>query len=97
MSYHMTEARYNQLMGDSKLTQEEIDLGWHFCNEFDGLVVGPGMLELKCCSCLPKEQLANLMSGLPKDYESPTPGWPGDGTGEDDLADYNQREGDDYP
>lgn len=23
-------------------------------------------------------------------------GWPGDGSGEDDLADYNQREADDY-
>lgn len=23
-------------------------------------------------------------------------GWPGDGSGEDDFADYNQREGDDY-
>lgn len=23
-------------------------------------------------------------------------GWPGDGSGEDDLADYNQNEADDY-
>jgi len=27
---------------------------------------------------------------------SDTAGWPGDGSGEDDFADYNQNEADDY-
>lgn len=27
---------------------------------------------------------------------SETQGWPGDGSGQDDLADYNQNEADDY-
>ena len=36
----MTNERYNQLMNneDSELTQEEINQGWHFCFEFDGLL-----------------------------------------------------------
>ena len=28
--------------------------------------------------------------------DAPSHGWPGDGSGEDDLADYNQSEADDY-
>ena len=37
----MTEERYNELMRDenAKLTEEEMDEGWHFCLEFDGLLV----------------------------------------------------------
>jgi hypothetical protein len=30
------------------------------------------------------------------DSEDHNPGWPGDGSGEDDLADYNAAEADDY-
>jgi hypothetical protein len=37
----MTEERYNQLMDDVllSLTPDEFQEGWHFCNEFDGLLV----------------------------------------------------------
>ena len=51
----MNDRRYALLMkNDSEnLTQEEIELGWHFCNEFDGLLVGPGMGELDFCHCWP--------------------------------------------
>lgn len=37
----MTNERYNELMNNVllSLTPEEIALGWHFCNEFDGLLV----------------------------------------------------------
>lgn len=49
----MTEKRYNQLMrSNNPLTDAEIEEGWHFCNEFDGLLVGPHMSELNFCSCL---------------------------------------------
>lgn len=53
----MDNERYAFLMGPTEpnLTQEEIDLGWHFCHEYDGLLVGPGMGELDCCSCHPKD------------------------------------------
>lgn len=37
---------------DLELTPEEIAEGWHFCHEYDGLLVGPGMSELDCCRCL---------------------------------------------
>lgn len=34
-----------------RLTQEEIATGWHWCREFDSLLVGPGMGEQKYCTC----------------------------------------------
>lgn len=51
----MTPERYNELMNpvrDVPLSEDEFILGWHFCNEFDGLLVGPGMHELQACRCL---------------------------------------------
>lgn len=51
----MNNERYKLLMeSEELLTADEIALGWHFCNEFDGLLVGPGMDELNYCSCWPK-------------------------------------------
>ena len=39
----MTDERWEKLMADQKasLTKEEIKAGWHFCYEYDGLLVGP--------------------------------------------------------
>lgn len=34
-----------------ELSADEMDEGWHFCHEFDGLLVGPGMGELASCRC----------------------------------------------
>jgi len=49
----MTDERYNTLMRDEgELTQEEIDEGWHFCIEFDGLLIGPDWEERKFCHCI---------------------------------------------
>lgn len=56
----MTDARYNYLMNDDptvhwspELTDEEIEEGWHFCPEWDGLLIGPGMMEWEeHCECL---------------------------------------------
>lgn len=36
---------------DEKLSDAEIAAGWHFCYDWDGLLVGPGMEELKACCC----------------------------------------------
>lgn len=48
----MTPERYQQLMDDEDpLSDEEIAEGWHFCYDWDGLLVGPGMEETGCCSC----------------------------------------------
>lgn len=50
----MNNERYIFLMDNEKesLTQEEFDNGWHFCGEWDGLLVGPGMMELEFCTCV---------------------------------------------
>lgn len=36
---------------DAPLTPAEIEAGWHFCADWDGLLVGPGMGELRACVC----------------------------------------------
>lgn len=59
----MTRERYKELMDDamsqndvdSNLTQEEMKQGYHFCYEWDGLLVGPDDDEMTVCSCLPKD------------------------------------------
>lgn len=52
----MTEERYNHLMASEvSLTTAETEAGWHFCYEWDGLLVGPGMGELAPCRCLAPE------------------------------------------
>ena len=53
LSVHMEYARYTELMNNpnSKLTEEEIKQGWHFCSHWDGLLIGPGMNELEDCIC----------------------------------------------
>jgi hypothetical protein len=33
------------------LTKEEWDQGWHWCYEWDSMLVGPGMEEALSCSC----------------------------------------------
>ena len=51
----MTEERYRSLMDDDpapSLTEAEIQLGWHFCWDWDGLLVGPDMIERRFCQCI---------------------------------------------
>jgi hypothetical protein len=31
--------------------RDEYEAGWHYCSEWDGMLVGPGMIETECCSC----------------------------------------------
>ena len=49
----MDKARYNYLMKvpDATLTQKEVDEGWHFCWDWDGLLIHTSDLEYDCCSC----------------------------------------------
>lgn len=48
----MKHARWLRLMNsDTPLTKEEIAEGWHFCYEFDGLLIGPESGEMECCTC----------------------------------------------
>ena len=51
----MTPDRYHLLSESDDpedcLTKEEMAAGWHYCYEFDGLLIGPGMDELEYCRC----------------------------------------------
>lgn len=56
----MTKERYKELESDqdSRCTTDEVLRGWHFCNDWDGLLIGPEMEgEWDCCTCYsPQEQ-----------------------------------------
>ena len=48
----MTNSRYTEVFNNAaELTEAECAQGWHFCAEWDGLLVGPGMAELQHCTC----------------------------------------------
>ena len=50
----MTDERYQHLMWDSNdpLTEAEMTEGWHWCRDFDELLIGPGMDDLlERCNC----------------------------------------------
>lgn len=49
----MNTERWVELMRnfDLQLTPEEIAQGWHFCYDWDDLLIGPGMIELESCTC----------------------------------------------
>ncbi len=49
----MPRERWIELMAndDLQLTLEEMAGGWHWCNDYDGLLVGPGMSERENCCC----------------------------------------------
>jgi hypothetical protein len=71
----MTDDRWVALMndGDSRLTTEEMDRGWHWCWDWDQLLVGPGMMEMDCCNCgsenIPPAGIADTLSA---NYAGPT-------------------------
>jgi len=37
--------------GNEPLTREEINQGWHWCENWNDMLVGPGMKEMECCYC----------------------------------------------
>lgn len=37
--------------GDACLTSEELEQGYHFCPEWDFMLVGPDDPERECCLC----------------------------------------------
>lgn len=48
----MDAERYSLVDSEwSKLTQEELRAGWHFCCEWDQMLIGPGMPEMDACLC----------------------------------------------
>jgi hypothetical protein len=57
MSKKMTRERWMELMKpfegneDMMLTAEELAEGWHWCEEWDGLLIHVDDDEFDCCSC----------------------------------------------
>lgn len=53
MLHNMNPKRRYELeeIPEAKLTDEEMDGGWHFCPDWDGMMVGPTMIEFDCCCC----------------------------------------------
>lgn len=49
----MTKERYTELMNslDAELTEDELKKGYHFCQDYDGLLVGPESPEIQTCTC----------------------------------------------
>ena len=49
----MTNERYNELMNitEARVSDEEFNQGWHFCEDWDFILIGPGMYEMECCTC----------------------------------------------
>lgn len=49
----MTHERWVELMENDtiRLTPEEIEEGWHFCWDWDGLLIHPGDDEFELCHC----------------------------------------------
>lgn len=55
----MSTGRYAELMNEqsARINADERLAGWHFCRDFDGLLVGPGMPELESCRCMINREL----------------------------------------
>ncbi len=48
----MDNQRYKDIMdGKADLTQEEINQGWHFCVEWDFMLINKNSAEGMCCRC----------------------------------------------
>ena len=48
----MTNDRYLQAEHTGILTEEELKEGWHWCPDWDFMLIGPEMEgEWDCCSC----------------------------------------------
>jgi hypothetical protein len=49
----MTRERYDYLNRtmESRLTPEEVAAGWHFCLDWDGMLIHKTWPEAECCAC----------------------------------------------
>lgn len=48
----MTRERFFEIeFKNSPITKEELEEGWHFCSDWDGMLVGPNTPESEVCLC----------------------------------------------
>lgn len=45
------------------ITPDEYTLGWHFCPDWDDLLVGPGTLEAEACTCAAHRDMLTTPAG----------------------------------
>jgi len=48
----------------ARLTQIELDQGWHFCADWDFMLVGPDTPEWECCTCIIRRLYEKTKNGL---------------------------------
>lgn len=61
----ISDLRYKSLMqADLELSKEEINDGWHFCWEWDGLLIHPTWGEFQHCDCSGLDKIREMY----KDY-----------------------------
>jgi hypothetical protein len=41
------------------LSPEEISQGWHYCYNWEGLLIGPGSSEMNSCKCMVNKKIHN--------------------------------------
>ena len=54
MERKMDDKRYREIDhagGDIPMTEDEMSAGWHFCPDWDYMLIGPGMEEYDGCTC----------------------------------------------
>ena len=65
----MDDERYQYLVcTEGDLTEEEWDNGWHYCPEWDFMLIGPRMVsEWDCCLCdVKKERGTTIFTPISK-------------------------------
>jgi len=54
----LPDKQYNMIMQRGRVPKDLYAQGWHFCADWDELLIGPGMPEMETCLCqLPGGQL----------------------------------------
>jgi len=69
----MKPERYKELeLGNLALTEQEMADGWHWCYDWDYMLVGPEMPEMKVCTCGEDDGLTREERGMneEKTYEA---------------------------
>lgn len=63
----MDPERYDFLQNGTgpcvRLTEEEMNEGWHWCLDWDDLLVHPKDIEFECCNCSHMEKFRNNPDG----------------------------------
>lgn len=54
----LTVERFHELENDwsLRLTKEEVAEGWHWCDDWDGLLIHPTMKEADACLCFKEKE-----------------------------------------